>query len=160
MLCDIALMVNLVHKARCKPYLVAVGAVACGSGGSKLSLGELARYSIPYIRKRITAAGYTHRIIDIAPAGERIAYSTAHAGCRAAEGLYLGRMVMRFILEQHQPILVPAVNIDLDIDRTGVYLIRFIKIFKIAAALESLCGDACKVHKAYGLFIADAFTGS
>ena len=154
MLCDIAGMINLVHKPRRKPYLVAVGAVACRSGGHELLLRKLAGYGVLDPCERIGAAGNAHGVIDIAPAGQGIAYCAAHAGGSTAERLYLRGMVVGFVLEQEQPRLVFAVNIDIDPDRAGVYLVRFVKVPELSALFERLCRNAGKVHETDALLIS------
>ena len=49
-------------------------------------------------------------LIDIGPAGKRVADAAADAGGRAAEGLDLGGVVVGLVLEHEQPVLLLAVH--------------------------------------------------
>ena len=67
---------------------------------------------------------------------------------------------MGLILEEEKPILLLAVNGDLDLDGAGVDLFALVKITELSRRLEILCGESADVHQRHGLgsaeFLADA----
>ena len=97
----VAGVVQLVHQPGRKADLVAVGAVARRRGGYQLALGEFTRQGLRHGHQRVRRAGYSHGLIYIRAAGKRIADRAADAGGRAAERLYLRRVVVRLVLEHH-----------------------------------------------------------
>ena len=63
-------------------------------------------------------------------------------------------MVVGFVLEQEQPILIMAIHINLYLDGAGVDFFGFIKILQNAVLLEPLRADGAHIHEAYRLFVA------
>ena len=100
-LCNIAFMVKLRHMARGKAYLVAVRGIARRGGLAQLTLRQLAGKGFIKAYTRIARAGYAHCLMDVRPAGQRIAYAAAYAGGSASEWFNLSRVVMGFVFE-HQ----------------------------------------------------------
>ncbi len=100
--------------------MVAVAGVASGSGCDKLTLGKFAGERLGDRDGRISSSRHAHRLVDVATTGERVADCAANTSCRPTERLDLGRMVVGLVLEEIEPILLHAVDIDLDLDRAGV----------------------------------------
>ena len=134
--------------------LVAVRGVAGGRAGGDLALRELARERLLVRRERIAGARHAHRLIHVGAAGKRVADRAAETGGRAAEGLDLRRVVMRLVLEHHQPLLDAAVDLDRDDDRSGVHLFGVFHVIELARALQFAAGDGCDVHQADRLALA------
>ena len=72
-LCNIVRMINLIDKAGGKTDLISVGAVALRSARGELSLRKLTGQGRLQGRRRVSSAGDTHRLVNIAAARERIA---------------------------------------------------------------------------------------
>ena len=85
--------------------------------------------------------------MDIGTAGERVADAPADAGGRAAEGLDLGGMVMRFILEHQKPVLLLAVHHGGHMDGAGVDLLALVELEEQPAGFERLCADGRNIHE-------------
>ena len=122
-----------------KADLVAVGGIARGGGGGQFALGQLARQRLVHGGTGVAAAGDAHGLVDIGPAGERVADGAADAGGRAAEGLDLGGVVVGLVLEHEQPVLLLAVYIHGNVDRAGVDLLALIQVGQFAALFQHLC---------------------
>ena len=67
-------------------------------------------------------------------------------------------MVVRLVLKEQEPILFVAVNRNLYLYGTSVYLLGFVKTVKLALSLKILCGDSADVHKIYRLSSADSLS--
>ena len=147
MLCDIIGMIYFIDRAGGKADLISVGGIAGRRAVGDLRLGKLARKGIRYGCTGIGTAGDAHCLINIGASGQRVAYCSAKAGSRSAEGFDLGRMVMRLVLEHQQPVLRPAVHIDLDLDRAGVDLLRFVKILEHSGLFQIFRGDGSHIHQ-------------
>ena len=147
-LCGIAGMIDLVHNAGRQTDLVAVGAVALCGSGNDLALRELTLDGFGYGNGRISRAGHTHRTVDIGTSRERIADRAADTGRRAAEGLDLGGMVMSLVLEQQEPRLGFAVDLDLHLHGTGVDLLTLVELLELTVLLKLTDGDGREIHQA------------
>ena len=151
---DIAWMVQLVNLTGSKADLVAVRRIAGSSGGNQLALGKLAFERFGNRNGRIACAGYAHCLIYIAAARKRVADSAAHARCCTAKGLDFRGMVVGFVLEQEQPILLFAVNVDLALYRASVNLVRLVEPLKAAMRTQVLGANGAHIHQAYRLMLA------
>ena len=152
---DIARMIDLIHLSGRQPDLIAVRAVACRSRRDQFPLRQLARQRLRDRRQRIPRAGHTHRAVNIASARKRVADRAAHTSRRAAERLDLSRVVVRFILEQEQPVFLPALRLDLDLDGAGVDLFRLVQSVQLALLFEDLRRDRPDVHQSHRFFALD-----
>ena len=114
---------------------------------SDLRLRQLSRQSLRNRYARIGASGDAHCLIYIRTSGKRVAYRAAKAGRRAAERFYLGRMIVRLILEHENPVLDAAVGFDLDFHGAGVYLLGFVEIFQNAGLLQVFRGEGRHIHE-------------
>ena len=85
--------------------------------------------------------------MDIGTAGERVADAAADAGGRAAEGLNLGGVVMRFVFEHQKPVLLLAVHHGGHMNGAGVDLLALVELGEQTADLERLCADGRNIHK-------------
>ena len=150
----IARMVDLVDLTGRQTDLIAVRGVSGGRGGDDLALGELALECFGNRDTRVAGAGHAHRLIHVGTARQRVADAPADAGGRAAERLDFGRVVVGFVLEQEQPVLVLAVHIDLHLDGAGVDFLGFVEVLQDALGLEVLRADGAHVHEAHGLGVA------
>ena len=63
-------------------------------------------------------------------------------------------MVVRFVLEQEQPILFLTVHITLDLDGAGVDFFTLVKILQHAALFERLGGNGAHIHQGAVLLLA------
>ena len=151
---NIARMVQLVNLAGSKTNLVAVRRIAGSSGGNQLTLGELAFERFRNRSGRIACAGYAHRLINIAAARKRVADSATYTRCRATEGLDFRGVVVGFVLEQEQPILFFAVNVDLALYRAGINFIGLVEPLKAAMRTQVLGANGAHIHQAYRLMLA------
>ena len=147
---DVAGVVELVDEAGGEAYLVAVGAVTRRRAGAELALRELVGKGVLKRDGGVARAGYAHGLVDVGPAGERVAYRAAYAGGRAAEGLYLRRVVVRLVLEHQKPGLVLAVVVDRDMYGAGVYLLALVEEAEGALRLEVLRAYRREVHERHG----------
>ena len=128
-------MINFVHNSGSQTYLVAVRGITVCRGGNNFSLRQLTRQRFRYLFKRIGSACNAHGAVNIGSARKRVAYCTAYAGCRPAERLYFGGVIVGLVFKEQQPVLVLAVNIHLDFNGAGVYFFRFVQLFKAALRL-------------------------
>ena len=147
-------VVQLVHLAGCQTYLVAVAGIAGSGGGYQLALGQLAGKRFGNGNRGVARAGDAHGLVHIATARKGVADSAAHTRCRAAERLDLGGVVVRLVLEQEQPVLLFAVDIDLALHGAGVNLFGFVQTGKAAVCAQVLRADGAHVHQAHGLVLA------
>ena len=67
---------------------------------------------------------------------------------------------MGLILEEQEPRLAYAVNVNVDLNGAGIDLLRFVKLIEFAVGSEILNSNRCNIHKADGLssakLLADA----
>ena len=150
----IAGVVDLVDLAGGEPDLVAVRAVAGGRGGHELALGQLAFKRFGDRHGRIGGTGDAHRLIHVGAARQGVADASADAGGRATERLDFCGVVVRLVLEQEQPVLVLAVDVDLHLDGAGVDLLGLVETGEDAVLLEPLRADRAHIHQAHGLGVA------
>ena len=141
-------MVELGDLAGGQADLVAVAGVAGGGGGHELALRELALHGLGHGDRGVGRAGHAHGLVDVAAAGERVADGAADAGGRAAKGLDLGGVVVGLVLEEEEPVLVLAVDVDGDLDGAGVNLLGLVEVLELARVLEPLGADRAHVHEA------------
>ena len=147
-------MVQLRDLARGQSDLVAVGGVAGGRGGHDLALRQLAGDGLAHGDSRVGRAGDAHCLVDVGAPGERVADGTAHAGGGAAEGLDFGGVVVGLVLEEEQPVLVLAVDVDGHLDGAGVDLLGLVEVGEDALRFKPLGADGAHVHEADGLLVA------
>ena len=147
-------VVDFVHLTGGQADLVAVGGITGGGGGDELALRELAFKRLGHRHGRIGGTGHAHGLIHVGTAGKRVADAAADAGGRATERFDFRRVVVGFVLEQEQPILIMAIHINLHLDGAGVDFFGFVKILQNTVLLEPLRADGAHIHKAYGLFVA------
>ena len=150
----VAGMVELGDLAGGKADLVAVGGVSGGCGAADLALRELAGKRARHRCRGVCRAGYAHGLVHVAAARERVADGAADAGCRAAKRLNLGGVVVRLVLEEVEPVLVVAVDVDLGLHGAGVDLLGLVQAGKLARVFEPLGANGAHVHKADGLVVA------
>ena len=127
--------------------LVAVGGITACCCGTQLALGQLMLQCFTQRNGRITGAGDTHCLIDIASAGQRVTDCAAKAGCRAAERFNFRRVVMGFIFKHEQPRLFLAVHGCVNADGAGIDFLTHINIRQVAALLEHLCTGGTDIHQ-------------
>ena len=154
----VAGVVELEDLSRGEADLVAVGGVALGGRAHELALGELASHGLAHRHEWVSRSGHAHGLIDIGAARERVANGSPDAGRRTAKGLDLGGVVVRLVLKEEEPVLVPAVYIDRDPHRAGVYLVRLIEVREDALGLEPAGTDGSHVHEADGSLCAPKVT--
>ena len=147
-------MVQLVHLAGCQADLVAVRRVARGRGGHQLALRQLARQRLAHGNQRVGRARHAHGLVDVAAARQGVADGAAHAGGCAAERLDFGRMVVRLVLEQVQPVLLFAVHVHLALHGAGVDLLGLVEAGQHALRLQPARADGAHVHEAHRLLVA------
>ena len=150
----VARVVELGDLPRGEADLVAVAGVAGGGGRHELALRQLAGERLGDRHRGVGRAGHAHGLVDVAAAGERVADGAADAGRRAAEGLDLGRVVVGLVLEEEEPVLILAVDVDRDLDRAGVDLLGLVEAGELPGVLEPLGADGAHVHEADGLPVA------
>ena len=143
----VAFMVELMHLARRKTDLVAVGAEACRRPLRNLLLRQLARQCIGDLAAWVGGASHTHRLIDVGTPRQGITDRTAKARRRTAKRFNFRRMVVRLILEHHEPIFFLAVNLHRHDDAARVDLIGSIEIFQKPLLTQRLHADARKIHQ-------------
>ena len=105
----------------------------------------------------VRSAGDAHRAVDVGTARKRVADRAADTGCSAAEGLDLGRMVVRFIFEQQQPRFRDAVDVHVDLDRTGVDFFRFVQFVELTGLFQRAHRDGRDIHQADRLGSGERF---
>ena len=121
-------MIYFMHQPRSQAYLIAVGGIARGRARGNLALGQLIGHSVLNGHAGIGRARYAHSLIDVTPPRKGIAYSSAQAGGRAAEGFYFSGMIMRFVFEHNQPFFFPSVYGRVYHYGAGVILVRNVQI--------------------------------
>ena len=146
-------MIEFAHLSGRESDLVAVGGVAGGSRPDDLPLGQLARKRFGDRTGWIGRPGDPHRRIDVGSARQRIPDRAADAGGGAAEGLYLGRVVVRLVLEEEKPGLLLSVGLDGDLYGAGVDLLRFVELREKAFALQISHTGGGDVHEVDRLFV-------
>ena len=144
-------MIDLVNHTGRKTDLVTVGGVALCRRRYDLALGQFSGHSLRYGNGRIGRARYAHCRVDVGTSGEGIADRTADTGGGAAERLDLRRVVVRFVFEEKQPVLVLAVVIYGDLDGAGVDLFALVEFCEFAFFFEHLRADRSDVHEIHGL---------
>jgi len=151
---DVAGVVVLGHQAGREADLVAVGGIAGGRAGGDLALRELARQRAVVRGQGVGRAGDAHRLVHVGTARQRVADRAAEAGRGAAERLDLGRVVVRLVLEHHQPLLGAPVDLDRHHDGGGVHLLGVLHVIQRARALQLAARDRRDVHQADRLALA------
>ena len=134
--------------------LVAVGRVAGGSRRHELALRKLAFKRFRHGNRGVARAGDAHGLVHVAASRKRVADSASQARGRAAERLDFGGMVVRLVLEEVEPILVLAVDVDRALHRAGVDLLGLVETGQDALGFQPLRADGAHVHKADGLLVA------
>ncbi len=147
-LCHVIRMIDFIYKTGCQTDLIAVGTVAGRGACRQLSLRQFALQCLIERYGRVCCTGYTHCLIYIGTAGKRIADCTAEAGCRTAERLDLGRMVMGLVFEIDEPLLFFSIDIDRYDDAACVDLVGLLLILQLALFLELLRTHQCHIHQA------------
>ena len=132
---DIVLVIYLGYVTRSQTDLVAIGGVSRRCRLRYLSLRELARERVRQRLPRIAAARDTHRLMHIRATRERISDAPAYTRRRAAEGLYLRRMIVRLVLEHQEPLLRLPVDIYGLSDGAGIDLLTLVQLRQLAPPL-------------------------
>ena len=145
--------------------LVAVGGIARSSGLAQLALRQLVLEGLRERHGRVARTGHAHCLINVGAAGQRVADRTAEAGSSAAERLDLSRVVVGFVLEHEQPVLIVAVHERLNLDGAGVDLLGLVDVLQVAALFKHLGSNRAHVHQRNrtlgSLFLAvDFYAGS
>ena len=110
-------MEDLAHMGSGEADLVAVAAVAGSGALGDDALRELALHGLAYGLVYVAGAGHAHGLIDVASSAQRVADCAAEAGGCAAEGFYFSGVVVCFVLEHQEPLLLAAVfGVDVDDD--------------------------------------------
>ena len=148
-------MINFVDKTRRKTDLVTVGGITRCRAGYDLTLGELALDGLGNGLCGVSRTRHAHCGVNVASARKRVTDRAADAGRRTAKGLDLGGMVVGLILEEEKPILLLAVNGDLDLDGAGVDLFALVEVTELSRGLEIFCGESADVHQRHGLGSAE-----
>ena len=149
-------VIDLMDLAGRKTNLVAIARIARGSVVLTCA-AETCRQRFGNRARGIGRAGHTHGLIHVAAARKGVANRAAHARCRAAERLDLGGMVMGFVLEEEQPVLVFTIHVDGHLHRAGVNFLRLVDILHNALGLEVLRANGAHVHEAHRLMLAAKF---
>ena len=136
-----------------KTDLVAIGGITLSSCSYNLGLWQLAFQCIFNRCQRICCTSYSHGLIDIGTTGQRVTDGTTKTCRCTTERFNFRRMVVCFILEHQQPILLFTIHINLDLDRTCVDFFRFIQIIEFSCLFENLCTDCTKIHQSDRLFL-------
>ena len=150
----VVVVVDLAHVRRGQTDLVAVARVARRGLLRDDALRQLARERVAHLLVDVARTRHAHRLVDVAAARQRIADRAAQAGRGAAEGLDLRRVVVRFVLELHEPPLRPAVDIHVDVDRAGVVLVRDLQVVEQPLPAQVARADRRHVHQADALVLA------
>ena len=152
-LCHIARVIDLGNMAGGKADLVAVGAVAVGCPYRDLTLGQLAGDGILHRHQGICRAGNTHRLVYIGAAGQRIPDGASQTGCRTAEGLDLGGVVVGYVLEHEDPVLFPVFGVHLDLHGACVDLLALVQIRQLAVRLQLPYSYSGHIHQGQRLVV-------
>ncbi len=128
-------VIDLMGLTGRKTNLVAIARIARGSVVLSLRCGNLPtafRKPGAWDRPR-----RSHAWPDTRSCGPRgVANRAAHARCRAAEQLDLGGMVMGFVFEEEQPVLVFTIHVDGHLHRAGVNFLNSSTFFIMPLALR------------------------
>ena len=147
---NVALVVKLGDMARGKADLVAVGRISRRRGLRQLALRELSGQGLGKGLSRVAAARHAHRLMDVSAAGERVADAAADTGSSATERFDLGGVVVCFVLEHQQPVLLLAVHLGGNVNGAGVDLLTLVEFGQQAALFEGLGADGRDVHERLG----------
>ena len=157
-LCHIVGMINFLHVSRCKTDLVSVGGIAVRSAAHQLFLGKLSLQSLRHRNRGVRCARHAHGLIHIAASGKGIPDRAAQTGGRAAKGLDLRRMVVGFILEEHQPLFrlraVPVIHFHRNDDGAGVDFLGFLHVRKLSFLLQPAHTRQSQIHQADELVLS------
>ena len=140
-------MVYLIDYACAQSDLVSVTRVSLCRCGRYGSLRKLARESLGYRLQRISCSRDSHCGVSVRPARKRVSYASAEACCSAAKRLDLGRMVVCLILEEQQPRLVLAVDLNVHHYCACVDLFGLIKLVELSFSLQMSYRDSRDVHE-------------
>ena len=151
---NISRVIKFMYLTCCQTNLVAIGRITRCSSGYQLTLGKFTFERLRNRNSRIACARHTHCLIDIATTRQRIANRTTNAGSCAAKGLNLGRMIVSFILEQEQPILLFSVYIHLALYRACIDFFGFIQILQTTMSTQILSADGSHIHQAHRFMFA------
>ena len=151
---NVAGVVQLGDLAGGQADLVAVGGIPRGSAGGDLPAGQLAVEGLFKGHGGVAAAGDTHGLVHIGPAGEGVPDGAAQAGGGPAEGLDLRGVVVGLVLELDEPGFGLAVDGDGGLDGAGVDLIAHIQVGHQALFPQVLAADGGHVHQGHGLVLA------
>ena len=146
-LSDIARMIDLIDETGREADLVTIAGVTVGRGRHELTLWQLALHGLLYRYGRITGTGDTHRLINIASARQRITDRATDTGGRTTERLDLGRVVMGLVLKEQEPVLILAIDIDLDLHGAGIDLLRLIELLELSFLLQHLRSEGTDIHE-------------
>ncbi len=125
-------MINLGHLTGGCSHLIAIRAVSVCCHCGNFPLRQFSGQSLFNGCSGITAARNPHGLVYVRPAGHRIPDCATKTSGSTAKGLNLCRMVMCFIFEHDQPVLLLTVHIHLCFNAASVYFFRFIQIGKQA----------------------------
>ena len=150
----IAFVVYLTDVRGRKSYLVAVAGISSGGLAADHALRKLAGDGVGDPGADVAGASDAHRLIDICASGERVADGAAQTGRRAAERLDLRRMVVGLVLELEQPLLLPAVQVYVDVDAAGVVLLTLLEVIELAVGAQPAGSYGGKLHQAEALVLA------
>ena len=146
-LCDIIRVVKFLYISGRQSNLVAIGTVAMRSLPDQLLLRQLSVHRLTDRLTGICRTCDTHRLIDIGSAGQRIADRAAQTGCRTAERFYLGRVVVRLVLEIHKPLLGLPIDCDRNHDGARVDFVRVLLVSQPALLLQDPGAHGRQIHQ-------------
>ena len=127
---SVASVIDLAHHGGSQTYLVAVAGVAGSSLAADDTLRQLAGHRLRHRLADVASTSHAHGLIDVRPAGERVADGTAQAGGRTTERLDLCGMVVGLVLELEQPFLHTPVHIHIHEDAASVVLLAALHIIQ------------------------------
>ena len=153
----VARMENLPHMRGRQADLVAIARIAGRRLATDDTLRQFARQRLTHRFPDVAGAGHAHRLIDVGPAGKRVADGTAQTGRCPAERLDLGGMVMGLVLELQQPFFCPAVHIRVDHDAAGIVFLALFLVVQHAFVLQVTGADGSQFHQAEGLVFPPKF---
>ena len=164
-LSGITVVIDFCNVTGSKTDLVAVGGVTGCSCLAQFPLGQLAGNGFVQGLPGICSAGDAHSLMDISTTGQRVTDTATDTGSCAAERLDFGGVVMGLILEHQEPILVLAVYLGIDVNRTGIDFLALVQLRKQTALFQCLCADGGNIHQCLGtlcslLLAVDFHTGS
>ena len=147
----IARRIDLPHMGGGQTNLVAVAGIAAGRLAGNHPLGQFAGDGGGYRSADVTGARHAHGLIDIGPAGERVADGTAQASGSAAKGLYFCGMVMGFVLELQQPFLHLPIHIHVHKDAAGIVFFALLQVVQLTLLAQPAGSNGGQFHQAHGL---------